>query len=262
MDTTWLVRLDQSLSSYSILIGLLVGVIAAGLLYQSGFLGWAFGVFGLLTRSTIRRGFRVWERWLSWADWRVYLLLTLATRGGALTASIRPEMTLVCAGLTLFMGVVTCLAYMFIDIERYEVERGHKAVHNPLKGQELAPNVARYGHRVAILLLLALPPARSEGSLLNQGLYETVGRGWYKVDETSRPGFAEFLTYVLIHLLSVIDVLDLADSRQLLHGTFVQGRLAGGGHAGRAPVVLHPDPPPASVRFGARVGPRRDDHRL
>ena len=24
---------------------------------------------------------------------------------------------------------------MFIDLERYEVERGYKAVHNPLKGQ-------------------------------------------------------------------------------------------------------------------------------
>ena len=224
MDPTWLVRLDQTLSSYSILLGLLVGVLAAGLLYKSGFLGWACGVFGLVTRSTIRRGFRIWERWLSWADWRVYLLLTLALlAAGALAASVRPEITLVCAGLTLIMGAVTCLAYMFIDIERYEVERGHKAVHNPLKGQEPAPNVARYGHRVAIPLLLAAAAGAIGGfALLNQGFYETVGRGWYRVDETSQPGFAEFLTYVLIHLLSVIDILDLADSRQLLHGTFVR----------------------------------------
>ena len=31
--------------------------------------------------------------------------------------------------------MIACLAYMFIDLERNEVERGHKAVHNPLKGQ-------------------------------------------------------------------------------------------------------------------------------
>ena len=39
---------------------------------------------------------------------------------------------------------------MFIDVERYEVERGYKAVHDPLKGQELAPNLARYGHQVGV----------------------------------------------------------------------------------------------------------------
>ena len=38
------------------------------------------------------------------------------------------------------MGLTTCLAYMFIDLERCEVERGYKAVHNPLKGQAGEPS--------------------------------------------------------------------------------------------------------------------------
>ncbi len=44
-------------------------------------------------------------------------------------------LTVVCAMIPLFMGLTACLAYMFIDLERYEVDRGHKAVHKPLKGQ-------------------------------------------------------------------------------------------------------------------------------
>ena len=59
MDPTWLVRLDQTLSSYSILIGLLAVVLAVGLSSTSaGFSGGRSGQFGRVTRSTIRRGFR------------------------------------------------------------------------------------------------------------------------------------------------------------------------------------------------------------
>ncbi|HEV3436022.1 MAG TPA: HEAT repeat domain-containing protein, partial [Gemmata sp.] len=224
MDVGWLVRLDQTLSSYSVLAGLMLTALAVGILYQSGILGWALDLFGRFTRSAIHGGFLLWERWLSWADWWVYLLLTIALLiAGALAAGFRPEVTLLCAGMTLFMGVVACLAYMFIDIERYEVERGYKAVHSPTKGQELAPNVARYGHRVGVpLLAVATAGAISGFALLNQSLYETIGRGWYRVDDESRPGFAEFLTYALINLLRVIDVLDLADSSRLIHTTFVR----------------------------------------
>src|ERR1700709_2645454 len=103
---------------------------------------------------------------------------------------------------------------MCIDVERYEVERGRKAVHNPTKGQELAPNVARYGHRVGVPLLIAATVGVIGGFvLLNQGAYETIGRSWYRVDDDSSPGFAEVLTYALINLLSLVDVLNLADSQ-------------------------------------------------
>ena len=224
MDPTWLVRLDQTLSSYSILIVLVAVLLLVAALDQFGALGWALNQFGRATRWTVRRGFRVWERWLSWADWWVYPLFTLALLTvGAIAASGLPVVTLGCATLTLSMGVAACLAYMFIDVERYEVERGRKAVHNPTKGQDLAPNVARYGQRVEVTLLAAAAAAVIGGfALLNQGLYETVGREWYRVEEGSRPVFVDFLAYALINLLSLVDVLDLADSRQLLHATFVR----------------------------------------
>ncbi|QJX00524.1 HEAT repeat domain-containing protein [Frigoriglobus tundricola] len=224
MNPKWLVRLDQEVSSYSILVSLVVVALLAGAIERSGLLGWALGLFGSFTRWGIRTGFRVWERCLSWATWWVYLVATLVLiTVGALVGHSLPGVSLACAALTLAMGMVTCLAYMFIDIERYEVERGRKAVHNPMKGQDLAPNVARYGHRVGVPLLVAAAAGVIGGfTLLNEGAYETIGRDWYLTEEDSRPGFADFLTYSLINLLSLVDVLNLADSHRLLHAAFVK----------------------------------------
>src|SRR5215213_4349522 len=121
MGSPWLVRLDQTPSSYSILATLLTLVLLLVALDQFGFLGWALNQFGRATRWAVRRGFRVWERWLSWANWWVYLLLALALiTTGALAASALPAVTLCCAVLVLSMGVSACFAYMFIDVERYE----------------------------------------------------------------------------------------------------------------------------------------------
>ena len=224
MPSTWLIRLDQTLSSYSILLALVGVILVAGVLHQSGLLGWALGLFGRATRWAVRSGFRVWERWLSWASWWVTLLLAVALlTAGVQVAERWPGVALCCAALTLSMGVVACLAYMFIDIERYEVERGRKAVHNPMKGQDLAPNVALYGNQVGVPLLIAAAASVIGGfALLNQGLFETIGSQWYKVDAAVRPGFVDFLTYAFINLLSLVDILDLADSRQVLHATFVR----------------------------------------
>ena len=63
-----------------------------------------------------------------------------------------PGLRAVCGLAPLLMGAVACLAYMFIDLERSEVERGHKAVYNPLKGQMLARHLARYGQQVRVPL--------------------------------------------------------------------------------------------------------------
>ena len=86
------------------------------------------------------RGSSPWS-WVCWRwagrDWRL------------------PWLAVLCGAVLLFMGVTACLAYMFIDLERYEVGRGYKAVHNPLKGQELAVNLVRYGHQVGVPLLAA-----------------------------------------------------------------------------------------------------------
>ena len=68
---------------------------------------------------------------LGWIALGIYLVDTL------------PGLTTLIALVPLLMGVTACLAYMFIDRERYEVERGYKSIHNPLKGQELAHHLLR-----------------------------------------------------------------------------------------------------------------------
>ncbi|MCE9567540.1 MAG: HEAT repeat domain-containing protein, partial [Planctomycetes bacterium] len=224
MAHDWLIRLDHRLSSYSVLATLILITLTVGVLYQSGLIGWVFSRLGQATRWTIHRGFRVWERWLSWANWTVYGVIAIAlVTVGEFAIATHPEVTLACAGVSFVMGLVTCLAYMFLDLERYEVERGRKAVHNPMKGQDLAPNVARYGHRVGLPLLgVAAATVIGGFALLNQGLYESFGRGWYGIAEDGHPAFIDFLTYALINLLSLVDILNLADSHRLVHTTFVQ----------------------------------------
>ncbi len=224
MNSRWLVRLDQTNSSYSILATLVAIVLLIVILHYIGILGWVLGLFGKATRWTVRWGFWTWERSLSWANWWLLLLITLVLLAtGALTASGLPAITIVCAALTMSLGVASCLAYMYIDIERYEVERGRKAVYNPTKGQDLAHNVARYGHKVEVTLLAVAAAAVIGGfALLNQGLYESIGRGWYRLELAIQPAFVDFLAYAVINLMSLVDVLDLADSRQVLHATFVR----------------------------------------
>ena len=60
-------------------------------------------------------------------------------------------------------------------------------------------------------------------ALLNQGLYETIGRDWYQVaDERREPIYADFLAYALTNLLGIVDVLDLAKSHHILGAAFVR----------------------------------------
>jgi HEAT repeat protein len=222
---SWLIELDRTGLDYTVLLTLLLVVLAAGLLFRVGAAGWALGHLGRLVRGGIRLGFRLWERLLSWAPWPLFLAVVLGLLGlGALVAGSLPALAIACALLPLFMGVTACLAYMFIDLERYEVERGYKAVHNPLKGQELALHLVQYGHRVGVPLLAAASVAMIAGfALLNEGLYESVGRQWYRAgDGEGTPGFIDFLVNALLHLLRVVDVLDLADSRHLVRAAYVR----------------------------------------
>jgi len=224
MARDWLIRLDHRLSSYSVLTTLVLIALLVGLLYQTGVIGWVFGRIGQATRWTIHSGFHLWERWLSWANWMVYWVIAIALlTAGEFAVAEQPELTIACACVAFVIGLVTCLAYMFLDLERYEVERGRKAVHNPMKGQDLAPNVARYGHRVGLPLLVTAAGMVVGGfALLNQGLYESFGHGWYTIAEGGHAGYIDFLTYALINLLSLVDILNLADSHRLVHTTFVQ----------------------------------------
>jgi hypothetical protein len=64
-------------------------------------------------------------------------------------------MTIVCALASLGMGISACLAYTYIDLERYDVGRGYRVVHNPLKGQELAHDLVQEAECSAPLLAAA-----------------------------------------------------------------------------------------------------------
>jgi hypothetical protein len=90
------------------------------------------------------------------------------------------------------------------------------------KGQQLAPHLARYGEQVGVMLLVAATVATAGGfALLNQGLYESVGTDWYRVDERG-VGAIDFLAYSMLNLLRVVDVLDLARSKHLLDLAYVR----------------------------------------
>ena len=224
-NSSWFSRLEHVHTSY-LLLGTLAGtVLAAGILYQVGVIGWVLRGVGLVVRGSIREGFRLWERLFARVSWPEFLtivfifLLVGGVAGGPL-----PGLKVPCGLAPLFMGAIACLAYMFIDLERNEVERGHKAVHNPLKGQLLALNLERYGDQVRIPLLISATVALIGGfALFNQGLYETIGRDWYAVaDKRREPMYADFLAYTLIQILGIVDVLDLARSHHVLGAAFVR----------------------------------------
>jgi hypothetical protein len=136
---------------------------------------------------------------------------------------------LICGLALLFLGVTACLAYLFIDLERYDVARGYKALHNPLKGQELAANLVRYGPQVGMPLLLVASVGVVAGfALLNLGLYESIGPHWFQIKDNAAgtapaaPTFLDFLAYTVINLLRVVDLLNVASSYRYVHVTYVQ----------------------------------------
>ena len=178
--------IDQLDSSRLLLATFAALAVLAAVFYQVGFLGKIVQAVGAVLGGTVRRGFLLWKGLLSWASWPIYAamalgLLYLGVAGGEAS----PAAAVLCGLALLFLGVTACLAYVFIDLERYEVSRGYKALHSPGKGQELAANLVRYGPRVGIPLLIAATVATVGGfALLNQGLYDTVGRDWYVL----RPG--------------------------------------------------------------------------
>jgi len=223
--SSWFVDLDRVHSSYLLLATLAGLVLAAGVLHRIGLIGRALRALGLVVRGGIRGGFRLWERLLAWAPWPLFLALAVGILAvGVVAGAPLPGLRFVCGLIPLLMGAIACLAYMFLDLERYEVERGRMAVHNPLKGQAPALHLARYGQRVRVPLLIAASVALIGGfALLNQGLYESVGRGWYQVaGEQEAPALVDFLAYALTNLLGIVDVLDLAKSHHWFRSEHVR----------------------------------------
>ncbi|VTR93447.1 heat-repeat-containing pbs lyase : HEAT repeat-containing protein OS=Singulisphaera acidiphila (strain ATCC BAA-1392 / DSM 18658 / VKM B-2454 / MOB10) GN=Sinac_5393 PE=4 SV=1: HEAT_2: HEAT: HEAT_2: HEAT_EZ: HEAT_2: HEAT_2: HEAT_2 [Gemmata massiliana] len=214
--SNWLIDPDQVRSS-TLLFLTLIGIgLLAGALYFVGIIDWLLWLVGALIRGGTRTGFRVWEQCLSWASWPLFLAVQLVLlTSGALVAEALPGLTVMCALAPLAMGLAACLAYMFIDVERYEVARGYKALHNPLKGQKLAAELARYGHQVEVPLLGSAAVGMIGGfALLNFGLFEMFGTKWYS-SPAPDPIYSDFIASALVHLLSVVDLLNLADTHHL-----------------------------------------------
>ena len=178
-SSSWFARLEQAQTSYLLLATLAGTGLAVGVLYRLGVVGWALRVLGHVVRGGIEKGFLLWERLFGWASWGEFLIIVIAflDPGWWRPVGPLPGLRVLCGLATLLMGAVACLAYMFIDLERNEVERGHKSVHNPMKGQLPAMNLERYGKQVRIPLLIAATVALIGGfALFNQGLHATIGR--------------------------------------------------------------------------------------
>ena len=73
----FLTQLDQLHSSYLVLYSLGGLAIVAGILFQSGLIGWLLRIVGQLVRRSIRNGFILWERLFAWASWPLFLTLVL-----------------------------------------------------------------------------------------------------------------------------------------------------------------------------------------
>jgi HEAT repeat protein len=218
------VDLDQLGHSRLLLLTYGVLGVVAWFLYWIGLLGWVVGLVGAAMRWSIRAGFLLWQRLLAWANWPRYLGLVFALLVlGLIGRHLIPGLPLLCGVALLGLGTTTCLAYVFIDLERYDVARGYKALHNPLLGQELAVNLVRHGGQVGVMLLAVAALAVVMGfALLNLGLFETVGATWYRLGEGGAPpDYADFLVYGLINLFGVVDLLHLASSYNYVHASYV-----------------------------------------
>uniref|UniRef100_UPI00301B8B14 HEAT repeat domain-containing protein n=1 Tax=Paludisphaera sp. TaxID=2017432 RepID=UPI00301B8B14 len=220
MDASRLmVDLEHVRTSYLLLGVLAAAGIAAGILFQVGVIGLLVRTIGLVVTTVVRLGFLTWELILGWASWEHFLAIAVAIWiGGEVVGGGVPAAQLVSGVSLIVVGASACFAYMFIDRERSEVERGYKTLHNVQKGQRPAEYLKRYGRQVRIPLLICASLAAIVGfAMLNEGLYETVGRGWYEVPEdVGEPVYVDFLAFAVASVMNLVDVLDLARTHRVL----------------------------------------------
>jgi HEAT repeat protein len=222
--------LDVLGTSQSLLVGIAGVGVLVGLLAWTGLLGRLIGMVQACVHAIIRGGFDVWRLLLARAPRPVILPLMLALLVlGAAEEPAHPGVALACGLGLVWLGVSSCLAYVHIDLERYEVARGYKALHSPLKGQGVARDLAQFGHRAGIFLLVVATIAVVGGfALTNYGLYHIVGRDWFQLSDDKRaltsrePGFDDFLAYSLLNLYNVVDLLHVASSYQYVHVSYVR----------------------------------------
>jgi HEAT repeat protein len=218
--------LDQAHSTNLILLVLGGLVVLALVLSVVGVIGWIGGLVARTIRSLVGLGFRVWARTLSWVGWLGFLPLTaiILAAGLAWIDTGFPYPAVPAAGLLIVAGAVTCLAYMHVSIERYEVSRGFKALHNPEKGQQLAGDLLRHGSQLGVPMLASAAGATVLSfALLNFALYESGGQRWYRfTDPEALPDYLDFLAYTFVNLLRVVDVFDFAKSYHFLNISLIR----------------------------------------
>ncbi len=207
--------------SLLLLLAIIVaGVLAAGL-FKLGVIEWVLQRAGELVRWGVRTGFLTWERVLAWAPWPLFagIVCVLLLFGWGLSALV-PLAGAAVAVVPLLMGLVATLAYMFIDVERYEVARGYKALHNPMKGQRLATELIQHGPAVGVPLLASAAAGMVCGfALLNLCLVLHIGPGWY-TQPGYDPSWLDYIAGTVANLLSVVDLFKLLDSSRLAHIVF------------------------------------------
>src|SRR5687767_9263425 len=81
-----------------------------------------------------------------------------------------------------------------------------------------------HGERLGPMMLIISAAATIAGfALLNQAIYATFGSAWYRIsDPEAQPAFLDFLAFSLIHLMRVVDILDVARTSQLVNISFVR----------------------------------------
>jgi HEAT repeat protein len=211
----------------------LLGVVV-GLLWQVGLLGLVLRLVTAALQWIIETGYALWARLFAWAPWPVLLVAMFVLHAVALAFGEWIPLVVPGAGLVLLaLGVTSCLAYILVDQERYEVSRGYKVLHNPLAGQGVARALLRHGQTLGVPMLIAASLASISGfALLNEGLYNSFGRDWYRLGRYSSrmpaelvpsepdldqepAGYSDFLAYTLVNLTYSVDVLDLANSSHI-----------------------------------------------
>ena len=117
--SSWLAGLEHVHTSYLLLGMLVVAVLAAGVLFRIGLVGWMLRCFADFVRASIRGGFRTWEYLLGWASWTEFvgIACALLLAGGILGGWV-PVFRILCSVALMIMGSSACFAYMFIDFER------------------------------------------------------------------------------------------------------------------------------------------------
>lgn len=224
------------IESSLVLLGLFAGlVVLTAIAHAAGVLVRILHWLNTLFLAFVGGGFRWWRCWLGWMPWPLTLAFLAAIHALIWMPDDSEGWPSLLGGLVLVViGGSACLAYIFIDLERYQVGRGHKVFHNPVKGQVVADDLVRYGVRAGLpLLILATVATVSGFALLNQGLYNTIGSSWYSVgsqrwhditpNETGAPpaGYADFLVYGILNILRIVDLVDVANTFNVVHLSYV-----------------------------------------